>query len=266
MSNAFNPLASLESMLATAIETQAVDMTETGTGGFEKVVLPKGSYNCRMIEYVEYGKRTPLHQGKPTGRPAVLNFKVGFCFYGPNGEEVHIRSLRMPMSNSEKANAKKLFDRMNYGGQFKHFAQGLNQCFRMELDVAEKDGKEYNTMVFETLSPLPKFDPNTGTPINLPEFNPTDLKLFLWSNPTKESWDSLFIEGTNDKGKSKNFIQEDILQAVDYAGSPLQALLEGALPMPAVPAQASAAVPAAPAMPAAPNVDIPPFTPDAPAA
>lgn len=275
MSNAYNPLAAMDAMLNAAIETQSVDMTETGTGGFEKIVLPKGAYNCRMIEYIEFGKWTPMHQGKPTGRPAALNAKVQFCFYGPNGEEVYVRSLRMPISNSEKANAKKLFDRMNYGGQLKHLAQGLNQCYRMELDVVEKDGKEYNTMVFETLSALPKFDPETGEAIKLPDFDPTKLKLFLWNAPTKESWDSLFIEGTDDKGKSKNYIQEDILKAVDYPGSPLQQLIEGGLPMPspdvaANPAAAAgaaaavaASVPAVPAMPTAP--DVPPFDPDTPA-
>lgn len=257
----YNPLASLDALLNTAIETQSVDMTETGTGGFEKVILPKGAYNCRMIEYVEYGKWVPTHQGKPTGRPAALNFKVKFCFYGPNGEEVYINSLRMPVSNSEKANAKKLFDRMNYGGQLKHIAQGLNQCYRMELDVVEKDGKEYNTMMFETLSPLPKFDPETGAAVKLPDFDPTKLRVFLWNAPTKEAWDSLYIAGTDDKNKSKNFIQEDILKAVDYPGSPLQNLLEGGLPMPPI----EAAAPAAPAAPDVPATQSIPAAPDMPA-
>lgn len=262
----YNPLASLEALVATAIETQTVDMTQEGTGSFEKIMLPKGPYNCRMIEYIEYGKWVPTHQGKPTGRPAALNFKVKFCFYGPNGEEVYINSLRMPVSNSEKANAKKLFDRMNYGGQLKHIAQGLNQCYRMELDVVEKDGKEYNTMVFETLSPLPKFDPNTGEAVKLPDFDVSKLRVFLWNAPTKEAWDSLYIEGTGENGKSKNFIQEDILKAVDYPGSPLQNLLEGGLPMPPMDAVApeAPATPVAPDTPAVPAMPAAPSMPDAP--
>ncbi|ACP44088.1 hypothetical protein vBVpPAC2_10 [Vibrio phage vB_VpP_AC2] len=270
MTTPFNPLDQLNSLVDAAVETQAVDMTETGTGGGEKIILPKGPYNCRMIEYIEYGKVVPTHQGKPTGRPAALNARVGFCFYGPNGEEVYIRSLKMPVSNHEKANAKKLFDRMNYTGTLKHLAQGLNQCFRMELDVQEKDGREYNTMKFETLSPLPKFDPETGSPITLPEFDTSKIQVFLWANPTKETWDSLYIDGTDDKGKSKNFIQEDILKAVDYEGSPLQALLEGGLPMPpadepkaeSAPTQADHAAAAQAAMPDAPAM---PTMPDAPA-
>lgn len=279
MTTPFNPLDQLNALVDATIETQSVDMTETGTGGGEKIILPKGPYNCRMIEYVEYGKIVPTHNGKPTGRPAALNTRIGFCFYGPNGEEVYVRSLKMPISNHEKANAKKLFDRMNYTGTLKHLAQGLNKCFRMELDVQEKEGREYNTMKFETLSPLPKFDPETGEPIVLPEFDAEQIKLFLWSNPTKETWDALYIDGTDDKGKSKNFIQEDILKATDYEGSPLQALLEGGLPMPPadVPdatataqanpeAQAATQAAAAQAMPDAPEMPAMPTMPDAPTA
>ena len=59
------------------------------------------------------------------------------------------------------------------------------------------------------------------------------FRLFLWDVPSKEMWDSLYIDGTypakiDDKTKaviyperSKNVIQEKILSAVNFKGSPL---------------------------------------------
>lgn len=62
----------------------------------------------------------------------------------------------------------------------------------------------------------------------------SDLQLFLWDNPKPMFWDSLYIEGTytkkvGDKEEevSKNFLQEAIMGAKNYEGSPLQAMLEG---------------------------------------
>lgn len=264
----FNVLNSLNTLVAGAVEVQKTDMTETGGGSFERVLLPVGTYNGHFAEYVEYGKILPMFQGKPTGRPPVLNVKVGFIMYGPNGEVAYLRSPKMPVSNSEKARFKKFFDRLNVKGDVKHTAQKLGQAFRLEVGQYEKEGKSYNTLQLETLSPLPKFDPETGKAIELPELKAEDVKLFLWDNPTKETWDSLYIEGTNEKtGKSKNFIQEDILKAVDYNGSPLQALIEGGIPSPES-LTAPASAPAAPAAPesAAPSAPTAPSAPAAPAA
>ena len=60
------------------------------------------------------------------------------------------------------------------------------------------------------------------------------LQLFFWDNPTPQLWGSLFIEGSykktvNEKeiDVSKNYIQEAILGAKNYEGSPLEAMLEG---------------------------------------
>jgi len=65
----------------------------------------------------------------------------------------------------------------------------------------------------------------------------TELKLFLWDNPDKDQWASIYIAGqypayTDDTGKevrparSKNVIQEKIMSALNWQGSPMQLLLE----------------------------------------
>lgn len=64
----------------------------------------------------------------------------------------------------------------------------------------------------------------------------SDLRCFLWDYPSMEMWDSLFIDGEyeakpaeNGKAavpaKSKNVIQEEVMQALDWEGSPMQTLL-----------------------------------------
>jgi len=61
------------------------------------------------------------------------------------------------------------------------------------------------------------------------------LEFFLWDNPHPEHWASLFIEGeyenTDKDGKvtkvSKNRVQNTMISAVNYDGSPLQCMLDG---------------------------------------
>lgn len=247
-------LSQLAALVDESLETQPVDMRETskGGGGFERKVLEAGTYYLRFIEYVELGKRIPMQDGKPTGKPSQLNVRLGFVIYAA-GEQIMLNPYPMNISNNEKAKFKILFDRMNAKGDIKHMAQCLGNAYSIELKKAQtKAGKDYNQLQFGTLAALPKFDPETGEAVKLPDFDESMLKLFLWNKPTKETWDALEIKGTNDKGVSKNFIQEDILKAVDYDGSPLQELLEGKLPE----APKVAAVPQAPTAPAE---DTPPF-------
>lgn len=71
----------------------------------------------------------------------------------------------------------------------------------------------------------------------------SDLRLFLFNHPSPECWNSLYIEGErevkDDKGnvigkESKNFIQESIRSAVNFHGSPVEAML-AAISTPQVP-------------------------------
>lgn len=71
--------------------------------------------------------------------------------------------------------------------------------------------------------------------INAPEVISAQ-RCFLWDYATQEMWDSLFIEGEYEAveakdgqparpAKSKNVIQEEIMQALDWKGSKMQSLL-----------------------------------------
>lgn len=276
-----NILNNLNALVNETVETQGVDhsVTQQGGGNFEDVLLPRGTYYGRMVEYIELGKKIPMNAGKPTGKPAVLNVRTGFIIYTLDGGIKRINPFPMAVSSFEKAKFKQLFDKMNVDGTMKHLAQALGKPMAFEVEQhTTKAGKTLNVIEFSGTRPLPKFDPNTGAPIVLPELDEQFLRLFLWNNPTKETWESLYIE-------KNNFIQEDILAAVDFEGSALQQLLMGGVPSPEALAPAGASAPAsgaapgtetattsapvgaaAPQAPAAPSAPIAPVVPAAPVA
>lgn len=84
-------------------------------------------------------------------------------------------------------------------------------------------------------------DPETGMPtgefrlINAPEVV-SSQRCFLWEYANQQMWDSLFIEGEYEAveaadgkaarpAKSKNVIQEEIMQALDWVGSKMQSII-----------------------------------------
>ncbi len=167
-----NALDTLNSLVAAAIETQDVDMTETAQGGaYEDVLLPKGEYYGYFTEYVEIGKRLPTKGGKPTGKPAVANVRIGIVVYGPNGEVKRIRPFPMAISNFERAGFKKFFDKLNYDNSIKHAAQRLGQAFTFPIDEhTSAAGKKSNIVDLSGIRPIPKF--STRTPASLSRCQP----------------------------------------------------------------------------------------------
>lgn len=163
---------------------------------------------------------------------------------------------------------------MNYKGLAKSFPELLGQAFVVPI-LRKKgkaaDAKEYNMIDWANL--LPPFDPISQQPYPIPELADDQYQLFLWDMPTKETWDELFIEGTNEKtGKSKNFLQAKCIEALDFKGSALEALLGGELPsldvenddasnneQPDPAPQAAAQPPAVPGLPGLPTAlpDVP---------
>ena len=211
------------------------------------------------------------------------------------------------MGTNEKSKAFKLFKKMNYTGQKKSFAQMLGDAFILKVAHTKpaKAGDPVRHFIdFDGM--LPPFDPVTATPYPVPMPDDSFFKLFLWAQPNKQCWDSLFIDGVFDegdkKGKSKNYIQNKILSSTNFKGSALEAMLlslnlptlvvdaatdevdseaeHGAAPaIPAAPvtgsiptAPVAAAVPVAapvaqtPTTPVVPVADVPPFVPDVPSA
>lgn len=236
---------------------QIDDQSEVKAGGdFEYTPPPEGKVSARFIGYVELGKQPQSHKGE--AKPDAEEVRVTFELLGPNNiKEIEVEggkrkiadqiSITMPKKQSDKAKFYKLFKAMTYGRDgITHMAEMLGEAFFVVVKhnkVKQADGTErvyaniYSDGQWRVESPVVE-DPIAGTKVNMSDrVHPTiaGLRIFLWQIPTKETWDSLFIDGTREvKNKdgtitevSKNWLQELILSAKDYGGSALEQLLGG---------------------------------------
>lgn len=228
------------------------DQTVTTEGGDYEYTPPvAGKTVGRMIEYIELGKQKQKpYQGK--AKPDAEKVRVTFELLSPtknikeievNGEKKKVAeyiTVTVAKKFSEKASYKKLVNKLIYGRPITHIARCLGNAYIFNIihNESEVNGvkKVYANIQDDNgwlIEPPKVEDAITGEVknVNVPEhMNP--LKIFLWDNPTKETWDSLYIDGTRevkngDKTEqvSKNWLQEMILGASDYPGSKLQLML-----------------------------------------
>lgn len=241
-----------------AIES-GIDMNEAVKGGSGGRLLPEGYAFGRLVEYIEFGNQPQEFAG--VAKDPALEFSLGFALTGQGYQEADgtpyiVRTYNTALSRNEKSRAFKLFKSLNWKGTAKSYAQLLGETFLVKI-VHQPKSKTDPAIVsrLDLNGFLPPLDPVTKAPYPIAEAPDDMYRMFLWSRPTKEAWDSLHIDGTYDDGKSKNRLQETLLAALDFQGSALQMLLSAgvaALPTaaPQVPAVAPAAV-AAPVAPAA---------------
>lgn len=256
----------LGDVIEDVIALSHVDMTEESTGGGGGL-MPEGFAMARMVTYIELGLQ-PQEFGGKAKAPApevILGFKL---FGGPDNcyDGRFISTFGIALGNNTKSNAKITFDRMNWQGDMRHFAQGLGRGFLLPITVHTNETTKKQSNRINLKGILPPIDPVSKGAYPIPEVTAEDLKYFFFDRPTKETWDSLFVEGTFDDGGSKNKHQEKILTALNFPGSALEQLLSGVvLPdVSSVPATASA--PQTQAAPSAPAVPAPVGPVDAPAA
>lgn len=218
----------------TAVEEAGLDQTQAQTGGGGGRLLPAGNAFARLVAYIEMGNHEGTGMAAGKVQPLV---RVKFALWGkaPNGETYHnedgtpnfISPFEMNLSLNEKAKFFKLFKKMNPKGDKKHMAQCLNDTYILPIvhTPDKKDPKKvYANADLDNLREA--IDPMSYQPYNVPEIaDESVFQLFLWDAPTQQQWDSLYIEGTNDEGKSRNFIQDRILGALNFPGSNLEQML-----------------------------------------
>lgn len=277
-----------EQMMALANQAAAVgeDMTEAVVGGSAKP-LPIGNFFGRLVEVVELGQHPQKDFKTKAFKGNANEIHLAFALWGTGknattGEPETIHNddgsprifapFPMTMSRNDGSKAFKLFQKLNWKNDKTNFAQLLNTPFIIPFTLQDKSKTDKTQVVkpyFDGI--LPPLDPINQTPYNVPEFPVEQLKLFLWDFPNKAMWDSLYIEGEwaakdGKPAESKNKLQNQIMSAVNFQGSPLQLLLSGggaALPdLSAPPAQVAA--PLAVAQPG--PVAVPAATPVAPVA
>lgn len=287
----------ISNLLGNIDVNQLNDMTQVQTGGGSRGLLPAGTAIVRLCSYIEFGSHVQEFNGQK--KPPAPIFQLGFRIVAGGGlnlegkpEKYVLEEGQFPlittydttMSLHEKAKAVKYFNALNrVGNKATHFVQKLQeQClYALPIGVKKnKHGKDVNDIDFTNLQPAlnqETYEPRTGDP----ELNDQHIQVFLWEQPTKEMWDSLYIEGTweakkDDAGnilypaKSKNFLQEKCLTAINFEGSALQTLLQeiGAdYKLPDLPSEAPADVPPAPPadVPAIPEGSAVSAPPEAPA-
>ena len=246
-------LAALQALAAQDVAESGIDLNESVKGGGGGRLLPGGYAFGRLVEYIEFGNQPQEFQGQ--AKDPALEFTLGFALTGQgyqndDGTAYVVRTYNTALSRNEKAHAFKLFKALNWKGTAKSFAQLLGETFLVKIKQVPKsktDPKIVSRIDLDGF--LPPLDPVTRQPYPIAEAPDDMYRLFLWSRPTKEAWDSLYIEGEYE-GKSKNRIQEQILAALDFQGSPLQQLLMAsgvtALPTAAPATPVAAPVAAAP--------------------
>lgn len=243
---------------------QGADFTKTTKGGGDGPKSPAlGVARLRLVGYVELGIQKQTFQGVEQEKP---KFKLIFELSGKNHAPREFEGKKQPwlmeveetLSRNEKANASKLFASMNHQKKFAHFAQMLGEAFLgtvthrkyarhgedrskpetwtgVAADLRER-GQPYTIRAPQT------YDAENEVMVNVKVDAPlTPLKCFLWDHADQQQWDSLFIEGEyaevkDDAGKvvkparSRNVLQEKIKGAVNFKGSPIEALLGGVAP------------------------------------
>lgn len=253
-----------------------VDMTETTTGGGAKRgLLPEGFAFVVFTQYIEFGKQPQEFNGQK--KDPALEFRLGFHIVGGVGvnkegvDEDFVQGDFLPIINTfdiaqsrnEKSKAVGIFNALNIAPKGTHFIQKLGQMYLLEVKRGKsKAGVERNEFDFTSLQvardpatrkPYTTYTNAAGEVVPMGEVSKEDFKVFLWTKPptvTTEQyqamWDSIEIKGeyeVKDKDgkvtgkKSKNFLQEKCLAALDFEKSSLQQLL-GGVPVPDLTAEA----------------------------
>lgn len=241
-----------------ALADQAADIedqTEVQTS-YEYTLPEAGRTVARLAEYVDLGmqKRRP-YRGKD--KPPADEVRIVFELLHPtkNIRELDDKTkiadrltVKITKSLSDKAGFKKLFNAMRYGRDgIKHMAQMIGEEFVLNIIHSEpgknQDGTEKRQYaniknkdgVWQVESPY-NLDAITGksTKYNVPALI-GPVRLFIWDMANGEMWNSLFIDGTREvtaadgtvTEQSKNYIQEKIMEASNFEGSPVSVILGG---------------------------------------
>ncbi|SEN68400.1 hypothetical protein SAMN05216227_102057 [Pseudorhodobacter antarcticus] len=241
-----------------AADADQYDDQTQETSNFDDGPAPAGWTPARFVGYVEVGKRKQKpFQGKP--KADCMEVRMYFELNGPKHRReievdgvkrtvTNMQSIKMALKVGDKASFSKLMKKMVYGREgIKHMASMLGQGFLIKIEhntVAKTEDKPERTFANMKdadgnwlIGPPTITDPMTEvvTNVAVPEIS-VPIKLLLLKNPTKEQWESIFIDGTRTvkdaKGveteQSKNWLQEDIVQnMVGFEGSALQTLVSG---------------------------------------
>lgn len=220
--------------------------------GFGARIPEKGVAFARLIGYVELGDQPGEYEGKPKDPAPKCN--LTFEVYGKKNkdtfekdgkEETSYRLLRITnllISNSPKSRFNKLFKDMAYGRDLKNMGEMLSDVFKVTIEHNKVKDRTYANL--KAIGGPFKEETDDDGEVELVDMTskikPTarEYQFFQFDAPTMDMWDSLFIEGEREvteevdgekvvSKQSNNFIQELIMDATNFEGSGMEALLAG---------------------------------------
>lgn len=216
---------------------------------FTRELPAAGAALMRFVGYIETGRHAPKNPAHKPALKTMLIFELSTPKHLIEMDGVKVPqkfTLRLNKGMTGKSGYKKVFNMMNkaMGGGHTHFFQMLGKPLLGEIFHNDngKEGAEKQTYAnlddngaFSFKAPQ-QVDPLTDqvTPIPVTEVH-GELQGFLWENESISDeeyvamWDSLYIEGTREKdGKqvSKNWLQEVIMENMEWEGSTCQALTQ----------------------------------------
>jgi hypothetical protein len=228
------------------VDESGVDQNTASKGGTGAAPPPAGRAFARIVEYVEMGSHLGTFNGIPKKKPDAL-VRVVLELSGKRYPPIELDDgtttpqklfLSLTISSNEKSRFYKLFRAINgmYGDKYKHFASMAADNVAFIVTISHRDNgktgddkREYANIWKDGawhVEAAVKRDDELGTEeaINVvPATSPT--KIFLFNRPRLVDWANIFIDGLRDDGTSKNWIQEEIMTAVNFEGSALEAML-----------------------------------------
>lgn len=232
------------------------NMTEAQTGGGGYTPPEAGVCLATLVGYIEIGNHTTTSKkyGEKSNDKVQLIFELAGGKNAPREDDKgnkypHRVTVTENLSLNEKANFYKLFKKLNYNNEATHCSQLLGKHWLVTVvhtHVGEgNDKKTYANLRNDdgwTFRPPVRIegDELAGTAKEIPIAAPerlSELRLFLWDFASKPMWESIYIEGQYDAvidektgkeirpAKSKNVLQEKIMSANNWIGSPMQELL-----------------------------------------
>ncbi|QYD70136.1 hypothetical protein KZJ38_07465 [Paraburkholderia edwinii] len=241
--------------LAAKAKKVSRDFTKTVAGGGEYTPPAAGPVSLRFVGYYEIGIHEKEIKGvTKTNEKVQLVFELSGKNYPvkDNGEPLRM-TITENLTQNVKSNIIKIFNKMNYEGTATHFTELLGNAYRGRIYHTEKeyDGKKVvyanlrNEDGYSITPPVVEQVDDEGnvTTKKVKVAEPvSELKAFVWDLASKEMWDAIYIEGEYEEkkdektgkvirpAKSKNVIQETIMSAKNWIGSPMQVLLDDGEP------------------------------------
>jgi len=239
---------------------QGPNVNEVQKGGGGGYVPPaEGLCIGTLVGYIEVGNHEKTVKCVSSIKPyAHWIFELAGGKNAPRKNEEtgelipHRITIKTPISRNEKAGYYKLFQKLSNGdSSITHPAQLLEKHWLLRI-VHNKWTPAGSTDEITTASigsategwnvspPVRPADPMDSDSKEQPLAKPariSELRLFLWDFPSKEMWDSLYIDGDYPErkdektgkvtapAKSKNVIQETIMSATNWADSPMAEIL-----------------------------------------